>query len=323
MTESDSDDHRKPRARAKDDGERSHSASRGDDYSDDRKRRKKKKTKRRKERRRSYDSVSADDHSDDASADERNHRRHKSRKSKRKSSSRSKYDSGDSDGYSSTSSDDSREPRHKKKKKKRSRRDDYSTSSSSDSNRKRKRHRKDKKKKKVSSKSKKDTEDNTLPTFGKYGILKASDYHKEQTQRSFTIWMEEVKGIGAFTGPKWELQEYYKEYMEDYNTATFPHDKYYNYDKWEMEEYEKNKAKLNSGATSELQRDEVLHRRSLQQQTEAKRKEERAFALSLMSKEKVEEMKRKKQLESEMAHAYKIGDQATYQRLKNRLEPEK
>jgi hypothetical protein len=322
MNESDSDDHRKPRARAKDDGERSHSASRGDDHSDDRKRRRRKKTKRRKERRSSHDSVSADDHSDDALADERNRRRHKSKKSKRKSSSRSKHESGDSDdGYSSGSSDDSRERRHKKKKKKRSRRDDYSTSSSSDSNR--KRHRKDKKKKKVSSKSKKYTEDNGLPTFGKYGILKASDYHKEQTQRSFTIWMEEVKGIGAFTGPKWELQEYYKEYMEDYNTATFPHTKYYNYDKWEMEEYEKTKAILNSGATSELQRDEALHRRNLQQQTETKRKEERAFALSLMSKEKVEEMKWKQQLQSEMAHAYKMGDQATYLRLKNRLEPEK
>ena len=53
--------------------------------------------------------------------------------------------------------------------------------------------------------------------------------------------MEEVKGVPSFSGPKWELQEYYKEYMEDFNTATLPHIKYYNYDKWETEEYEKNK----------------------------------------------------------------------------------
>ena len=34
-----------------------------------------------------------------------------------------------------------------------------------------------------------------------------------------------------------ELVEYFKEYAEDYNTATMPHIKYYDYNKLEMEEY--------------------------------------------------------------------------------------
>ena len=71
--------------------------------------------------------------------------------------------------------------------------------------------------------------------------MKASDYHTKE--RSFTIWMEEVKGVMSFTGPKWELQNYIAEYMEDYNTATLPHIKYYDYDKWEIDEYQNNKAK--------------------------------------------------------------------------------
>ena len=29
----------------------------------------------------------------------------------------------------------------------------------------------------------------------------------------------------------------FKDYIEDYNTATMPHDKYYNLEAWEMKEY--------------------------------------------------------------------------------------
>jgi hypothetical protein len=32
---------------------------------------------------------------------------------------------------------------------------------------------------------------------------------------------------------------YFKDYMEDYNTATMPHKKYYDLEKWEMAEYAK------------------------------------------------------------------------------------
>ena len=59
-------------------------------------------------------------------------------------------------------------------------------------------------------------------------------------------------------------------------------------------------------------------------QEAAAKKKENEFGLirSMMSKEKVEEMKRKKQLQAEMEHAFKTGDRANYQRLKKRLEPE-
>jgi hypothetical protein len=34
--------------------------------------------------------------------------------------------------------------------------------------------------------------------------------------------------------------QYFKEFCEDYNTATMPHEKFYNYEAWEMNEYRKN-----------------------------------------------------------------------------------
>jgi hypothetical protein len=42
--------------------------------------------------------------------------------------------------------------------------------------------------------------------------------------------------------------------------------------------------------------------------------------MSLMTKEKLEDMKRQKQLQSEMQTAFKLGDQERYQQLKKRLE---
>jgi len=70
-------------------------------------------------------------------------------------------------------------------------------------------------------------------------------------------------------------------------------------------------------------RDEAVHMQSLQEKAAAKRKEEFAMVKSMMNRDKISEMKRKTQLQAEMAHAFKVGDQETYLRLKNRLEPEK
>lgn len=34
-----------------------------------------------------------------------------------------------------------------------------------------------------------------------------------------------------------QTKQYFREYMEDYNTATLPHEKYINLEKWEMAEF--------------------------------------------------------------------------------------
>lgn len=74
---------------------------------------------------------------------------------------------------------------------------------------------------------------------------------------------------------------------------------------------------------SSARKDEARHMQILKEKAEQKRKEELELVRSSMSKEKRDEMKRKTELQAEMAHAYKMGDQETYLKLKNRLEPEK
>ena len=260
--------------------------------------------------------------SDDSSSYERSRRKRKKKVKKRKHKKHSKRSSRDlssDDETSHSSSDEGSGDRRKKRKHKhhhkssRRRRDD---SSSSDEDR--RRNKKSKKKDKNRKKEKKEDEDNGLPTFGKYGILKLADM--PQKERSFNIWMEEIKGVPSFSGPKWELQNYYKEYMEDFNTATLPHKKYYDYDKWEMEEYKKQMAGLQEGTSA--QQDEARHYQEMRDRAKSKHEEDLAMVKSMMSKEKVEEMKHKAQMQTEMAHAFKMGDQETFQRLKRRLEPE-
>jgi hypothetical protein len=275
-------------------------------HRDDRK--KKSKKKKRKRSSRGGSDGEDDDHSN-ISHPSHDEEERSSRKKRRRDDDRSVSTSSSSDYSDDYSSDDRRS---KKKKKKRHK--DHSKS---------KKRKKEKKKRHKSSKesSEKKNEDDGLPSFGKYGVLKANDYHKQQ--RSFTVWLEEVKGILSFSGPKWELQNYFKDYMEDFNTATLPHIKYYDYEKWEMEDYQKNNAASATSNKSTAQRDEALHMQSLQEKAQEKRHEEIKLVRNMMSTEKREEMKRKAELQAEMAHAYKTGDQETYLRLKSRLEPER
>ena len=220
--------------------------------------------------------------------------------------------------------------------------DDYSTSSYSEDSyerdrRRRKRKRKEKRKKKRKKKQKRrrkenaekdgvETGDNNIGgQFGAYGILKKSDMKAKQ--RSFEVWLAEVKAIPDFNGPKWELDQYFEEYREDFNTATLPHKKYYDYEKWEMEEYQRRQketadkiAGMAGGGIAA--RDEARHREEVKRRAEEKKRKELDLLRASMTGEKVREMKRQAELQSQMQVAFKTGDRETYKRLKAKLEPD-
>jgi hypothetical protein len=158
-------------------------------------------------------------------------------------------------------------------------------------------------------------------SFGKYGTIKASDYHKQQ--RSFEVWMAEVKGIPSFTGPKWELQKYFQEYMEDFNTATLPHMKYYHFEQWEMDEYKRQQQQQQENLhASIVQQDEARHRHELHEKARRQKQQELDLVRASLNPEKVQEMKQQLLLKTEMAHAFKTGDKETFARLQRRLEPD-
>ena len=121
--------------------------------------------------------------------------------------------------------------------------------------------------------------------------------------------------------------EYFKEYAEDYNTATLPHVKYYDYDRWEMEEHQRKKREAESVAAGgdglqEAALDEWRHKEEMAQRAKQKQMEELMRVQRSMTLEKVEEMKHQARLRHELAVAYKTGDEETRRRLQKRLEPE-
>mmetsp|Transcript_6088 Transcript_6088/g.8776 ORF Transcript_6088/g.8776 Transcript_6088/m.8776 type:complete len:313 (-) Transcript_6088:121-1059(-) len=161
----------------------------------------------------------------------------------------------------------------------------------------------------------------TIGAFGKYGIIKETDFYSKQ--RDFEAWMTEIKNIPSFTGPKWELMNYFREFAEDYNTATLPHEKFYNYEKWEIEDYERKKAEAAAaGGATGAKSDEWRHMEEMKKKQEEKRKEELDRIRGSMNQDKVAEMKRQQLMKHEMAMAFKTGDQEKVKRLQKRLEPE-
>ncbi|GKY90369.1 hypothetical protein MPSEU_000010900 [Mayamaea pseudoterrestris] len=229
---------------------------------------------------------------------------------------------------SSSRHKEEKDKKHRKKHKKNKRRKMYDSesdsesacSSSSESSRRRRRHdkrRKHDKKKKRKRSHERDDKDNDSdtsstgkPSFGKYGILKSSD--RQKMQRSFEMWAAQVKNVSGRTSTA-EEAKLWEEYREDYNTATLPQ-KYYNYDKWEMEEYQKRQQAGGNGLDDDKQNKLDRQRK--------KSEAEKALMLATMNSSKIQDMRRQAGLRTQMQSAFKMGDMATYQKLKEKLEAE-
>ncbi|EEY59576.1 uncharacterized protein PITG_12149 [Phytophthora infestans T30-4] len=252
------------------------------------------------------DSSSLKERENDKSRDDSGHKHHH-RHSRRRSRSSSSDSSSDSD---SDSSNDERSRRKRKHKRSSSRKE-------------KKRHKKGKKKK--SKKSKKESKKHAVnqDEYGKYGILRESDFHNKSV--SFQAWVRDVKKMGEFNGPKWEAMELFKEYMEDYNTCTLPHEKYYDIEKYEMKRYQKQQRKAHAKQKSasdealDTLADEERVRRERLAARDKKEQEEFRLVLQLMDKDKIEAMREQERLRSQMQMFYKSGNVEEARRLEQIL----
>ncbi|KAI0690789.1 hypothetical protein C8T65DRAFT_745695 [Cerioporus squamosus] len=78
------------------------------------------------------------------------------------------------------------------------------------------------------------------PPVGKYGIISETDlYNKEQ---EFRAWLVEERKINPETISKDQTKKEFARFVEDYNTATLPHEKFYH-----MEQYERRMTALRAG----------------------------------------------------------------------------
>ncbi|KAG2209462.1 hypothetical protein INT47_008305 [Mucor saturninus] len=110
-----------------------------------------------------------------------------------------------------------------------------SSSSSEDDRRKRREHKKHKKEKKHKKSKKKSKKSSKLSAvgdqWGKYGIIHDADIFSKEAE--FQAWLIEVKNANVEILSNIKRKEMFSDFMEDYNTATMPHEKFYSLHKWE------------------------------------------------------------------------------------------
>ncbi|KXS15144.1 hypothetical protein M427DRAFT_155560, partial [Gonapodya prolifera JEL478] len=228
-------DHRRSRSQSR---SRSRSCSR-EERSDRPDRRSRHDGDRKRNRKRDLSDESVTSSGEERSRSRRNGKRAGKRDAKRRrssstSSSRSRSrseSSSDSDSRNASSGlDDSS---HKRSHQKRERK---SKEERKHEKEKRKR-RKDKERKHKKDKEKKDKKNKTKDSskgplgFGARGIIRSSDIYTKDGE--FRAWLIEVKNIDPGILKPSDYRTFFSEYMEDYNTCTLPHEKYYNLDSWE------------------------------------------------------------------------------------------
>ncbi|GLB37943.1 hypothetical protein LshimejAT787_0409940 [Lyophyllum shimeji] len=123
-------------------------------------------------------------------------------------------------------SEDERDEKRRKRKKKKSKRQ------RSEERKERKRKQKEKKKRKRGHGS--------AAQWGKYGIIAEADIFNKQAE--FHAWLVEERKINPETISKDQNRKEFMRYVEDFNTATLPHEKYYH-----MEAYERRMSALRQG----------------------------------------------------------------------------
>eukprot|EP00198_Chlamydomonas_reinhardtii_P013935 XP_001703272.1 hypothetical protein CHLREDRAFT_143859 [Chlamydomonas reinhardtii] len=226
-------------------------------------------------------------------------------------------DSGSGSGSGSDSEGGERKKRRRDKDRKRS--SSGKKKRSKDSDKKKKKRSKDKDRGKATVKTLTHSED-----FGKYGIIREADSYAKRNE--FILWALEVKKTDVENLGKFEERDLFKDYMEDYNTGTLPHRKYY-----DLEAYERARAAKAAAKGAKLGdkggRKALNDEEALRQQREEERRKLAAERMvdayrEIKYSDKGQDMREQEMLRAQMALAYKTGDVDKAHRLQSRLQPD-
>lgn len=222
--------------------------------------------------------------------------------------------------------------RKRKKKKKDKKKDKKKKKAKKDKKKKKKKDKKGKKgKKEKAGKKKKGKAQNTLGSssnqFGKFGVIKVEDFFNKKPE--FLLWALEVKKENTDQMGQMMQRDLFKEFVEDYNTATMPHKKYYNVEAWDREMSNKRqkkntgdemsaaaKASLTSFDDESARKEEFKHLQAKKQE-QALNDEVRKLRAN---KDKVQEMRNQDQLRTHMDQLNRQGNTKEAEKIAKRLD---
>jgi len=163
-------------------------------------------------------------------------------------------------------------------------------------------------------------------SWGKYGIIKELDLWTRRPE--FSAWLAEVKKVNLETLTNREEKDMFKQYMEDYNTATFPSKKYYNIDIYHRRKVTKQRMKgmkdmLNKQSErtefndEEQRRQELIAERAKMKETELDK-----IKRTMMETGMGKAMREQAVLREEMQYHYRLGNTEAAEKIQRRLEPD-
>ncbi|CAE6484828.1 unnamed protein product [Rhizoctonia solani] len=199
----------------------------------------------------------------------RSPRRHRSRSRSRDKRRRSRSASSRS---SSSDSDSSRDRRRRRK-----RHDKEERRKEKKERKREKRERKDRKKHKGKSGA-------VTGQWGQHGIINES--HMYEKDAEFRTWLVEECKMNPESMSKDATKKQFARFVEDYNTATLPHPKFYN-----METYERQMSSLRNGMTADVITDSYDLNADLAAHT-SRHKRPVAEAETYLSKEQLQELRK-------------------------------
>ena len=167
----------------------------------------------------------------------------------------------------------------------------------------------------------KTSKSHSVQEYGKYGIIRETDMYSKNSE--FTLWALEVKNVDVDVLPLYEEKELFRTYMEDYNTATLPHRKYYDIAAYEKEKAAKVGKMDDRSLGPRFIDDEAERRKELIMERQKEQQERlRAAYEELKTTDKAEAMRQQDMLRAKMSLAYRTGDQQEAQRLAEKLKPD-
>eukprot|EP00914_Ancora_sagittata_P022406 GHVO01044586.1.p1 GENE.GHVO01044586.1~~GHVO01044586.1.p1 ORF type:complete len:120 (+),score=28.80 GHVO01044586.1:63-422(+) len=115
----------------------------------------------------------------------------------------------------------------------------------------------------------------------------------------------------------------FKEYVEDFNTATFPHKKYYNLDQWEIRRAQK---KASRGAAEEFSffDDESRRKAEIQKVRDHRQVQSvmKAYEDMKADTDLAEAMKRQRMLKEQMDTLFRQGRSTEAEKIQRLLKPD-
>ena len=159
--------------------------------------------------------------------------------------------------------------------------------------------------------------------YGKYGVIKETDMEEKRTE--FALWAMDEKKVDVEGLSQRREKELFSEFVEDFNTATLPHRKYYNLDAYQREKARRRRDRHDVGEEEHRMFDDEAERhkeREQQRQVEQSRRFREIYEELQRGGDKAHDMREQELLRQKRALAYRTGDIEQAERIAQRLRPD-